>query len=234
MFTKSAEIYDRIYSIKDYGEAARKVAGIVRAERPDARSLLDVGCGTGRHLAYLREDYAVAGIDISDELIAVARRRCPDVPFHVGDMADFDLGERYDAVLCLFSAIGYVRTPERMREALGCMAAHVNPGGLVLVEPWFTPEAFWPDHLTANFLDDDDLKVAWMYVQRREGRLSILDIHYMVGTTEGISTFTERHEIGLFTHEEYEAAFRDAGLEVAHDPQGLFQRGLYVGRRPDR
>lgn len=234
MFTKSAEIYDRIYSIKDYGEAARRVRDIVRAECPGARSLLDVGCGTGMHLSHLSDAYAVAGLDISEDLLAVARGRCPGAPFHAGDMADFDLGDTYDVVICLFSAIGYVKTASRLRAALRSMAAHTNPGGLVLVEPWFTPESFWPDHLTANFLDEEDLKVAWMYVQRKKGALSILDIHYMVGTQDGIGTFTETHEIGLFSQAEYEDAFREAGLEVEHDATGLFARGLYIGRRPTR
>lgn len=232
MFTKSAEIYDRIYSMKDYGAAARRVREIVQAECPGARSLLDVGCGTGMHLSHLSGDFAVAGLDISEDLLAVARRRCPGVPFHAGDMADFDLGERYDVVTCLFSAIGYVKTADRLRAALRCIAAHTNPGGLVLVEPWFTPESFWPGHLTANFLDDPDLKVAWMYVQRREDTLSILNINYMVGTADGIGTFTETHEIGLFSQAEHEDAFREAGLAVEHDATGLFRRGLYIGRRP--
>ena len=51
----------------------------------------------------------------------------------------------------------------------------------------------------------------------------------MVGTPQGIETFKERHELGLFTHEEYLGAFRNAGLEVNHDPEGLDGRGLYIG-----
>ena len=52
----------------------------------------------------------------------------------------------------------------------------------------------------------------------------------MVGTPEGVEVFTERHEAGLFTDEEYRAAFVAAGLEVEHDETGLIGRGLYVGR----
>jgi hypothetical protein len=99
------------------------------------------------------------------------------------------------------------------------------------VEPWFTPDTFWTDTITVNLVDRPDLKIAWMYTSRREGLLSVLDIHYMVGTPAGVERFEERHEIGLFTHEEYLDALRAAGLKAWHDPEGLFDRGLYLGVR---
>jgi hypothetical protein len=100
---------------------------------------------------------------------------------------------------------------------------------VVVVEPWFSPENFWVGKVTANFVDEPDLKIAWMYVSEREGRLSILNTHYLVARAEGVEHFTERHELGLFTHEEYREAFVQAGLEVHYDPTGLFGRGMYLG-----
>jgi hypothetical protein len=71
-----------------------------------------------------------------------------------------------------------------------------------------------------------------MSVSERTGNISRNDFHYLVATPAGIQHFTERHELGLFTHEDYLAAFRDSGLEVIHDPDGLIGRGLYIGLRP--
>jgi hypothetical protein len=55
----------------------------------------------------------------------------------------------------------------------------------------------------------------------------------MVATPQGVEYFTERHELGLFIHEEYMEAFHKTGLEVTHDPEGLDGRGLYLGMKPD-
>ena len=70
-----------------------------------------------------------------------------------------------------------------------------------------------------------------MSIGEVDEKLSILVFHYMVGTHHGVEYFTERHELGLFTHEEYLNPFRKAGLEVTHDPEGLDGRGLYIGMK---
>ncbi|MEO6695786.1 MAG: hypothetical protein ABIY50_10045, partial [Ignavibacteria bacterium] len=74
----------------------------------------------------------------------------------------------------------------------------------------------------------DDLKITWMYVSKIENELSILDINYLVGTKEEVSYFKERHELGLFSDEQYRDAFKKAGLDVNYDKEGLFGRGMYI------
>ena len=59
----------------------------------------------------------------------------------------------------------------------------------------------------------------------------MLDFHFLVGTPDAVETFAERHELGLFTGDEYLASFR-VGLETTHEPVGLTDRGLYLGVLP--
>ncbi|SRR6266545_2838870 len=234
MFKRSTHLYDRIYAWKDYPAEAARVHGIVQRYAPGARTLLDVACGTGKHLELLRTWYQVAGTDLDPAMLEIARRRNPDVPLHQADMADLSLGRRFDAVVCLFSSIGYVRTVERLGQAVAAMGRHVERGGALLVEPWFTLEEFRPKHVFALFVDDPELKIARVNAHGtvEDGRVSVFDFHYLVGTPSAVEHFTERHEMGLFTHDQYLEAFRAAGLEVHHHPQGLEGRGLYVGLRP--
>ena len=229
MFTQSAQFYDALYHFKDYAAAADKLYLLIRQIRPGATTLLDVACGTGKHLQYLRAHYRVEGLDVNAKLLEIARERCPRIPFHKGNMVDFDLGRLFDVVTCLFSSIGYVKTVDNLEKAISSMTRHLKPGGVLFVEPWFSPQNYWTNRVTANFVNQPELKIAWMYVSELQGRLSIADIHYLVGTPQGIDHFTERHEVGLFTHAEYLDAFRKCGLDVRHDPIGLFGRGMYIG-----
>jgi SAM-dependent methyltransferase len=233
MFTETAELYDRFYSWKDYdAEAARLREMIVAADGPGEGALLDVACGTGQHLRALAAHYAVEGMDIDAGLLEAARRRLPGVPLHTGDMRGFDLGRTFGVVTCLFSSIGYTRTVDAMRAAVEAMARHVAAGGVLAVEPWFTPQAYRPGTVNVNQFEEPGLALVRMAASRVEGTVSILDFEYLVGRPEGITRAHERHELGLFTEAEMRAAFEAAGLRVAYDAHGLTGRGLYLGVKP--
>jgi len=228
VFSRSARLYDAVYaSIRDYPREAAELDRLIQERRPGARTLLDIACGTGAHLEHLT-GYEVEGLDLDPEMLGVARERLPNVPLHEGDMADFELGKRFDAVVCMFSSIGYVRTEERLRSAVASMARHLEPGGVLVVEPWLSPEVWVDRHVGAVFVDEPELKIARMNVGQREGAVSIFEFDYLVGTPNGLERFNERHELGLFAVEQYLEAFRAAGLEADHDPEGPMGRGLYI------
>jgi len=229
MYARSAAIYDAVYSFKDYADEAAQVRALIHERNPGAHTLLDIACGTGKHLEHFSRHFAVEGLDFSPEQLAIARGRLPGVPLYEGDMADFALGKRFDAVTCLFSAIGSVGTIGRLDSALRAIAAHLEPGGVLIVEPWITPDDWRTGGVHAIFVDEPELKIARMNVSERVGDLAVMDMHYLVGTPGGVESYTERFELGLFTHNEYLSAFRAAGLEVSHDPDGLIGRGLYIG-----
>jgi len=199
---------------------------------PGGKRLLDVACGTGHHLAYLKQWFDVEGLDLSPELLEQARKRLPDVKLHCGDMVDSDLGCTFDVVTCLFSSIGYVETVERLERAIGSMARHLVSGGLLLVEPWFTPETWHPNTVHSVFVEEPEFRMARINTSFQEGRISYFDLHYLIGTPQQTVHMVEHHRLGLFTREETEVAYTQAGLEVTYDEQGLTGRGLYIGNRP--
>src|SRR4051794_30199696 len=145
MFDRTAHVYDLLYSFKDYESEAAGLVELIRERCPDARSLLDVACGTGRHLELLRTTFPdVAGVDVEPDLLRMARERLADVPLVEADMRSFDLGRRFDAVTCLFSSVGYLADAHDLEGAIGRMAAHLEPGGVLVVDGWVKPGAWLP------------------------------------------------------------------------------------------
>jgi len=230
-YERSAHLYDLMYVRRDYTTTAEEIRTLAASMLPSAHDLLDVGCGTGRHLEVLSRWYDGEGLDINPKMIELTQARCPDLGLYEDDMRTFELERSFDVVTCLFSAIGHVETAEAMHRSVQRMAAHLRSPGLLIVEPWFTPESFWDGHLAANFQNEAETKLAWMYRQYREDLKAVLDIHYLVGGEGQPEYIRERQDLGLFTPAEMTAAFEDAGLEVDYRESDVWNRGLYLGRR---
>ncbi len=234
MFTASAELYDAIYAgKKDYRLESARVAEIVRGAVPGAQTLLDVACGTGEHARWLAEvhGFRVTGVDLDPRLLEIARRKLPTARFHEADMVSFRMPKRYDAIVCLFSSIGYARTLDRVAATLRSLNDHLSPGGVILVEPWFAPDAFQAGATHVHTATRGDLSVTRTSTSTVEGRLSRLGFDYVVTGPDGVTNLHEEHVMGLFTTAEMLDCFRAAGLDATHDPVGLTDRGLFTARR---
>jgi trans-aconitate methyltransferase len=234
MYTRTAQTYDLIYAGvgKDYATETADLLRIATDAGIAGGTWLDVACGTGLHLQGLSGAFAVTGVDSSAEMLAVAKRRLPNVQFHEGDMRSFDLGERFDVVSCLFSAIGYMVTIPDLHRAIARLAAHVRPDGLLAVEAWFEPDAWMPGHLAHDVVERGGVTLIRASRSDRRDRVSTIDMHHLLMSPEGIEHFTEVHEMGLFTRAEYEGAFAAANLDVDRDPDFGTRRGLYLARAP--
>lgn len=230
MFSRSAAFYDAIYSFKDYAAESAKVLQIIQEQTPAAKSLLDVACGTGAHLRHLKSHLQCAGTDVEEGLLEIAQQQNPEVEFYEADMREFDLGRRFDVITCLFSAIGYAETLDGLSSTAACFAKHLNPGGLAIVEPWLEPSGFQDGHIGLTTVDQPELKIARMNTSRREGNVSILQFEYLIATPEGMERMSEEHRLGLFTRQEHQRAFEQAGFTTEYDPKGLMGRGLYILR----
>jgi ubiquinone/menaquinone biosynthesis C-methylase UbiE len=232
-----ADLYDVICNAieKDFPGQAQRIGDLVRQARPDGRAILDVACGTGEHARYLAEaGFEVDGIDLSPEMLAKARARCPRGRFEVADMTNFHLGRRYDGMLCMSASIAYTVTLPRLREALACMRDHLEPGGITVVQPYLTPDAVPPVGMREYTFESGDYRVKRIRRSKIEGRRHLVHFHYTIEGPGGTRVAEEIDDFGLFTVDEMLAAFADVGLEATYDPtwSEVSGDGVYVASRP--
>lgn len=234
MYSSSvADLYDLLHTDnKDYAAEAAELAAVIRRIHPQAQALLDVACGTAEHARLLTDDHGfqVDAVDVNPAFVRLARAKLPRGSVVEADMASFALAARYDVILCLFSSIGYARTLENVTRTLACFRDHLRPGGLLLVEPWFTPGALQPGRVFVKTAEAPGITVCRMSCSAIEGRLSSLHFEYLIGRAGAIEHASEIHELGLFTTEEMLDCFLQAGLQATHDPKGPSGRGLFLAR----
>jgi SAM-dependent methyltransferase len=231
-----APYYDLIYSQKDYVKETAILKEVIAAHKLSSGSdLLDVGCGTGHHLKHLGDDFSCTGLDINGEMLELAKKNIEDAEFIEADMITMSLGRRFDVITCLFSSIGYVKTYENLGKTLRNFADHLKPGGLLLIEPWFTEDVYSAGAPFMDTYEDDDLKIARLNVSRKEGNVSIMDMHYLIAKKDvGVKHYVGRHELGLFETDRTLELMSEAGFQASYTTEGTpSSRGLYIGIRGD-
>lgn len=104
----------------------------------ELRSVLDLACGTGTLTTQLAKSSShVVGLDLSEQMLAEARKRCQaqaSVRFVQGDFRDFHLDERFDAVVCASDSLNYLEAHSELSLVFRCVARHLNPRGLFVFD----------------------------------------------------------------------------------------------------
>ncbi|HEX8181132.1 MAG TPA: class I SAM-dependent methyltransferase [Pyrinomonadaceae bacterium] len=131
-YTKFARFYDAVMG--DQAGTARYIRKLIVQHKPEAQTLLELACGTGAVLVHLARDYEVAGLDRSSSMLAVARKRLPQVRLVHTDMRAFNLGQQFDVVLCVADSINHVLSFAGWRQVFRRVAAHLARGGLFIFD----------------------------------------------------------------------------------------------------
>lgn len=147
-FRKYSAVYDVLYRDKDYAAEADYVARAIRSAVSDARSILELGSGTGRHGRFLAaKGFDVHGIELSPDMVAVAKSASTlpatsvvgSFSCEVGDVRSVELDRNFDAVIALFHVVSYQTTNDELRATFATAARHLSPGGVFLFDVWHGP-----------------------------------------------------------------------------------------------
>lgn len=233
-FKTISTYYDALYvNDREYAPEAAKVKELLTKHGvPPRADLLVLACGTGGHIPYFKDDYHVSGLDLSEDMLALARKKFPGLRFHYGNLINFELETDFDAMICLYGSIGFVKTVDNLRSSMKHIIAHLRPDGLVLITPWSTVEEF-QDIIVVDATDKPDMKIARMeHVRLKEPKIVEVTFHHLLGINNEVTYHKQSMEIGLFSRQEYLSAMTDAGLKVVEEYTGTDVRGgAYIGKR---
>lgn len=227
-----AKYYDRVYSFRDYlDEAVRLQNLIIKYLESGGNSLLDVACGTGLHLKYLKDDFSCTGVDLSKAILKIARKNSKGVTFKEADMKNLRLGKQFDVVVCLLSSIGYVKTAARLEKTIQNFSKHLKKGGLALIEPSHSKSAYVKGQPRITTYDGREAKIARINYTNFRQTSAVLNMHLIVAERgKDAKYFLDKHELGLFGINSTLKIMKAAGLKSKYLKNGLMPgRELLVG-----
>lgn len=132
-YDEYAKFYDNDSST-DNASKAVFLEEIIQKLNPKAKSVLEIACGTGNILEPLSNRYEVSGLDLSPKMLDIAREKLPGVHFYLGDMTSFELGKKFDVILCIFDSINHVLDFDQWESTFDRVKAHLNEGGVFIVD----------------------------------------------------------------------------------------------------
>ena len=239
IYQQYAEFYDLVYEDKDYQYEAEIIDELIQKNAPEAKSIIEFGCGTGRHAAHwAKMGYEVHGLDMSESMLTAARRRqkALDVAsfkrlnFSLGDIRTVRLSAQYDAVVCLFHVLSYQTTNSDLQNALQTISTHLAPSGVCVADFWYGPGILsFPQAVRVKRVKNDTRKIlrlseATMYPNEH---IVSVDYDFFVEETgeQGLAQhFSETHRMRYFFIPELTKFIQRAGLSTVDWRDWITQR----------
>jgi SAM-dependent methyltransferase len=131
-YERFGEFYDAVMG--DRLAAAGQVMKLIRASKPDAKNVLELGCGTGSILKHLQDAYQVSGLDVSGKMLSIARKKVPRSKLFRQDMVNFRIEGRFDVIICVFDSINHVRRFSDWKKVFAAARRHLTPGGCFIFD----------------------------------------------------------------------------------------------------
>lgn len=225
VFGTYSRYYNLFYRDKDYAGEADYLRELLATHAPGAQTLLDLGCGTGRHAALLAATgLAVTGVDRSAAMLAAAKELAAAAPgaaleFAEGDLRTIRLGRTFDVVVSLFHVISYQTGNDDLQAAFATVREHLAPGGVFIFDCWYGPAVL---HLRPEVrvkrLEDETSEVIRIVEPELRVNENLVESHYQVLIRDKaggrLEQLREVHRMRYLFRPELELLLAGAGLKL--------------------
>jgi ubiquinone/menaquinone biosynthesis C-methylase UbiE len=212
-FTDVAPHYDELMRQVPYRMWVGYYLLLLSHQNQKPKRVLDVCCGTGTMCEMLTEEgLELAGVDLSPEMIRQAKKKAArkrlDIRYEVGDAAEFEMGESYDAAYSFFDSLNNILDANHLQQAFLQIAKHVKPGGSFIFDVntayAFETNLFDQEHLKKG----NTIRYQWRGDWNPETRIITVTMNFWKGDQE----FTEVHRQRAYFDEELRGMLAQAGF----------------------
>jgi len=222
VFNEYARYYDLLYRDKDYAGETDYVHSIIQRQSPGAKTILNLGCGSGRHDRCLADrGYAVTGVDLSKEMLTSARNAAADngaLEYVLGDVCTVRLDKTFDVVISLFHVMSYQVTNGDMIAAYATAFSHLKPGGFFIFDCWYGPGVL-TDRPTVRVkeLEDEFITVTRIAQPVIHPNENVVDVNYRVFLRDkasgSVREIHESHRMRYLFHPEVDLMLGLSGFQ---------------------
>lgn len=231
MYKLTAKYYDKIYYWKDYEKESEKIKSLIKNyKKSDGNEMLDVACGTGSHIPYLKDQFNITGLDLDKDMLKEAGKKLPDIKFIRGDMRTFKIRKKFDVIVCLFSAIAYMHTQAQLQKAIKNFSDHLKQGGLMIIEGFIPPKEFKPDLVHGIYFNEPHLKIFRATKATKKGHLMTMDFHILVADKKEVKYINEKHIAAMYEDKVFLNIMKKENLISVCIKDGFMKgRSLFLG-----
>lgn len=236
LYTELAPLWPMLTDRETTAHEAHHLQDLMdRAHGNRVDSILELGCGGGSLAAAFDGDREVVLTDLAPEMLAIAQHRNPTRRCVQGDMRTVRLADTFDAVL-LHDAVMYLTTPEDLHATIRTAAAHLAPGGVLIITPDATKEQFVERAVSGGRIGQPGVQIMeWHWDPDPNDDTHQLDLVVLHRDDHGtMQSMHESHTLGLFSATTFIDAIRANGLipvgELVWDDT-LFPE-VFAGRKP--
>lgn len=243
IFGNYSAYYNLLYKDKDYKSEVNYIDMMIKKYLPKAQSILDLGCGTGKHDFLLAEKgYHVSGVDRSKDMLAEANKQLEllkssnppaanKLDFHQGDIRSFRLKKRFDVIILLFHVISYQITNEDLLLSFETILNHLKPEGIIIFDFWYAPTVMSVQpSVRVKRLEDDKIRITRIAEPVIHHRENIVDVNYQIfiqnKESSLVKELNEHHRMRYLSEPEINLLLSQKGFEIIDAAEFLSHKPL--------
>ncbi|MHA4844009.1 class I SAM-dependent DNA methyltransferase [Flavitalea antarctica] len=220
-FQAYGKYYDLLYKDKNYNAEAEYVFDLIKKYDPEAKHILELGSGTGKHARLLAEQgFKIHGIERSSEMVEIAQKLpSENISYEINDISSFSLADQFDVAISLFHVISYLTDNADLLAAFANVERHLKPGGVFIFDVWYSPAVYHQKPETrVKRLSDDTVNIVRIAEPVIHHRVNIIDVNYEIiienKADSNIRIFNEKHPMRHFSEPEIALLASAVGLQV--------------------